>query len=312
MVGTTLVEIRAHVETLASEDGEYLVRCGRTGHRPVPVSELRFDDRTTAQDAARAAEQYRATLRRYDPQVPRYDLIVCQNGDPPRRTPESGECPCSAPSPEATSLRTLSTPVVNARAPETERRRLVEFCHSTAAAVFETLSEGGYGGVESAVMDAYFELAETVPDPDDLCLCLLESVAMELDDRLSPDEQAEVLAGAADRLSTAGATARPVPTALSTLEDRGLLGGYTRSPWSVELDEGVRSTVVGLSEYALTPRDGRLPVLPIVLELYRHRPDWRPASLRVASADDEWRLDLVLAREADPTGLASAPIEPTL
>ncbi|MFC4357972.1 hypothetical protein ACFO0N_08435 [Halobium salinum] len=161
-------------------------------------------------------------------------------------------------------------------------------------------------------MDAYFEHAETVSDPDDLCLCLLESMAMELDERLPPAEQAEVLANAADRLSPAEATHQPVSTTLSILEDRGLLGGYTLSPWSVELDEGIRSTVVRLSEYALSPRNGRLPVLPIVLELHQQQPDWHPSSVRVAAIDEGWRLDLVLARETDPDGLASAPIESAL
>jgi hypothetical protein len=306
MVGTTLAEIKTHIETLAAEGGEYFVRCGRTGDRPVPISGLRFDGRTSARSAARAAEQYRTALRRYDPQVPYYDLIVCQHADPPVRDP--GECP--QPGSQKETRQALSEPVVVERRSDPERRRLVEFCHSAAAAVFETLSDDGYDGVESAVMDAYFDLAETIPDPDDLCLCLLESMALELDDRLSPAEQAEVLAGAATRLPPTEAATRPVSATLSSLEERGLLGGYTRSPWSVELDDGTRSTVVRLSEYALVPRDGRLPVLPIVLEVYRQQPDWLPSSTRVVDVDDGWRLTLVLARDIEPSGLASAPIEP--
>jgi hypothetical protein len=309
MVGTTLDEIRTHIEDLATADGEYVVRCGRTGDRPVPVSGLRFDGRTTARNAARAAEQYRRALRQYDPQVPHYDLIVCQDtgalGSGPG--PESGER--SPPESGDTTTRTVVEPAATESTPTPERRRLVEFCHGAAAAVFETLSDDGYGTVETAAMDAYVELAETIPDPDDLCLCLLESVAMELDERLTPTEQAEVLSSAADRLPPADPTDRPVAATLSALEACGLLEGDTRSPWSVDLDDGTRSVVVRLSEYALAPRGGRLPVVPIVLEVYRHRLDWHPSSVRVVDVDDGWRITLVLTRDVEPNGLASAPID---
>lgn len=67
MVGMTLLEIRNHIHSLASESGEYYVVCGRTGDRPVPVTGNRFRTRATARSAARAAEQYRSELRRYDP-----------------------------------------------------------------------------------------------------------------------------------------------------------------------------------------------------------------------------------------------------
>ena len=81
MVGPTLVEVRDHIETLASGGGEYYVVCECTGDRPVPADGKRFDDRATARNAARATEQYRSALRQYDPQVPYYDLIVYQNTD---------------------------------------------------------------------------------------------------------------------------------------------------------------------------------------------------------------------------------------
>lgn len=82
MVDLTLAPIRAYVEALASDGGEYYVVCGRTGSRPVPATGKRFASRTSARLAARASERYRAALRRYDPQVPHYDLIVCQRADP--------------------------------------------------------------------------------------------------------------------------------------------------------------------------------------------------------------------------------------
>jgi hypothetical protein len=304
MVGTTLVELRDHIEALASADGEYYVVCGRTGDRPVPISGLRFAERATARNAARAGEQYRTALRRYDPQVPYYDLIVCQNAGRAHSAQRAQERTQEA------YPQTLSEPVLDKVATNPEHRRLVEFCHSVAAAVFETLSEDGYTAAETAVMDAYFDLAEAVADSDNLCLCLLESMAQELDQRLSPPEQAEVLAEAATRLTPTDPSDRPVSMTLSVLEERGLLGSYTQSPWSVDFDGGTRSVVVRLSEYALAPRNGRLPVLPIVLELYRHQPDWLPSSLRAVDGDDGWRITLVMAREAESRGLVSAPISP--
>ena len=41
MIGTTLTEIRDHIESLASDDGEYYLVCARYGDRPVPASDLR-------------------------------------------------------------------------------------------------------------------------------------------------------------------------------------------------------------------------------------------------------------------------------
>ena len=74
MVAMTLAETREYIEALARDGGDYYVVCGRTGERPVPVAGRRFAERATA----RAAEQYRATLRSYDPRVPQYDLVVCE------------------------------------------------------------------------------------------------------------------------------------------------------------------------------------------------------------------------------------------
>jgi hypothetical protein len=304
MVGTTLVDLREHIEALASADGEYSVVCGRTGDRPVPISGLRFDERATARSAVRAAEQYRTALRRYDPQVPYYDLIVRHDAG---RAHSVQRVQQGIP---VTDPQTLSEPVLDRSSTNPDHRRLVEFCHGVAAAVFETLSADGYRAVETAVVDAYFDLAETIADPDDLCLCLLESMATELDQRLSPTEGAEVLAEAATRLAPTDIADRPVSTTLSVLRDRGLLETYTRSPWSIDLDGGTRSVIVQVSEYALAPRNGRLPVLPIVLELHRRQPDWLPSSLRAVDTDGGWRIILVVDQEAEPSGLASAPITP--
>lgn len=302
MVGTTLIEIREHIEALASDDGEYYLTCGRTGDHPVPAAGKRFDGRTTAQSAARATEQYRAVLRRYDPQLPHYDVIVCQDTGP--LTSNSRPMNHS----RDDNDWTLTEPVLDTTVRDSAQQDLVEFCHRVTAAVFETLSDAGYDAVETAVMGAYFDLAETIANPDLLCLCLLESVSTELDTRLTPTEQADILAHASTRLTAPEATENPLTATLTLLQERGLVGGYTRSPWSIDLDAGTRSVVVKISEYALSPQQGRLPVLPVVLDLYRRQPDWPPSSLQVVDNGGDWKVTLVLAREAEPNGLASAPI----
>ena len=303
MVGTTLIEIRNHIGALASDSGEYYLVCGRTGDRPVPADGKRFDDRATARSAARATEQYRSALRRYDPQVPYYDLIVCQDTEP---ITESGQRDRG---PRDGYPETLSEPVLDDRSTTVERQGRVEFCHRVAGAVFETLSEDGYDAIERAVMNAYFELAETVGDPDELCLCLLESMSTELDNRLEASEQADVLTGAATLLGPRDTTGGPLDATLSHLQTRGLIRGFTRSPWSIDLDESARSVVVRISEYALSPREGRLPVLPLVVELYRRQPARPPTALQVAEREDGWRCTFGLATTAGPAGLVSAPID---
>jgi hypothetical protein len=304
MIGTTLGDIRDHIEALANEDGEYSLVCGRYGDRPVPAVGLRFDSRSTARAAAQATEQYRAALRRYDPRLPHYDVIA-QQAKRSHGVTGSGHClsKTDADHQSPSDSRLTTEP----QAPE--RRELVEFCHRVAATVFEALSEQGYEALETAVMDAYFEFAETVADPDDLCLCLLESMATELATHLGPAEQADVLSGAVARLAPLAPVEHPVTATFTRLQQLGVLGNYTRAPWSIALDDGTRSVVVRLSEYALSPQRGRLPVLPVVLDLYRRDPDWPPSVARVVDDGDGWHITLVLAREADPEGLASVPIQ---
>jgi hypothetical protein len=296
MVGPTLTDIREHVDGMATDDGQYYVVCGRTGDRPVPAAGNRFPDRATARAAARATEQYRSALRRYDPQVPYYDLIVCE---------EAARSPASA----GDRLRKHRSGTALGGDTTPEQRDLVEFCHRVAGAVFETLSESGHDGVERAVMDAYFELAETVGDPDELCLCLLESMASELDDRLSPADQAGVLADSTARLAPAADASDPLDAALASLGRRGVIESYARSPWSVDLDGGAESVVVQVSGYALSAHDDRLPVLPVTLELCRHGSEWPPQSVRVTAVDGGWQLTFARADAADRNGLVNAPID---
>jgi hypothetical protein len=80
MVATPLTDIRAHIESLASESGEYYLVCARTGEQPVPTAGCRFDSREQARAGASATEQYRAVLRKYDERVAHCDIIVCQEG----------------------------------------------------------------------------------------------------------------------------------------------------------------------------------------------------------------------------------------
>ena len=307
MVGNTLVRIREHVEALAVDDGTYYLVCARTGDRPVPAAALRFGSRPTARAAARATEQYRAALRRYDPRLPFYDVVVCEDAPEPTGAgrsdlpPSAGVPTLDGPAPTSAADREPTGP---------ERRRLVEFCHRVAAAAFEALSDDGYDAVETAVMDAYFDLAETVADPDDLCFCLLESLATELGSALTPAEQADVLSRAARQLSPTGPAERPLTATLASLRELGLFDDFTRSPGATDLEGGTRSVVVRLSDYALSPRRGRLPVLPVVVDLYRRELDWPPSGLRVVDDGDGWRVTFAFARNADPAGLVSVPIEP--
>lgn len=296
MIGTTLDDLRDRIESLADDEGRYYLVCGRYGDRPVPATGLRFESRATARAAARATEQYRQALRRYDPQLPHYDVIVCQT---PERAPPDRRCPAGG---DASVGRPAGDP-----GPSPDRPDAVEFCHRVAAAVFETLSQHGHDAVEAAVMDAYFELAEVLTEPTDLCLCLLESMATEVDAGLSPAAQAAVLTDAADRVELAATASDPVEGAFEELRRHGLLDEYSRSPWSVDLDGGPGSAVVRLSGYALSPRDGRLPVLPIAVALARLSADSDPGVVAAAETSDGWRLRLERAQEVGP--LATAPID---
>ena len=302
MIGPTLVDIRSHIEALASDGGRYHVLCTRTGECPIPASGKRFDDRTTARAAAHATEQYRAALRRYDPQVPYRDLIVCEEPPP---TVTTGCCDRGS----ATCPSTPSEPVLASRVPTRERRDVVEFCHRAAGVVFETLSDGGYGGVRMAAMDTYLELSETTDDPDGLCLCLLESMAVELCDRLKPADQADVIATAAARLDPVRETAEPLAAALAALENRGLIETYETSPQPIERAGSAGAKTVRLFGYALSPQDGRLPVLPLTLELSRHTPGWLLDSLSVSPLEDGWRLTFRPDGSTSQRGVVNAPIE---
>jgi hypothetical protein len=300
MIGGTLTELRTRIDALGSDGGAYYLVCGRTGDRPVPAAGARFADREAARTAARAVERYRAHLRRYDPRYPHLDVIVCQDDG------TTGDTAAVA-DPDAW---TLSTPVLDGATVQPSNRELVEFCHRVAAAVFETLSAAGHDAAERAITSDYAAVADALADPDDLCLYLLERMAATLDRRLTPTAQVAVLSDAATRLSPVESDGDPLSDTLGSLQRRGLVGAYRQSPWAADLDTGTRSVDVHLTEYALSPRRGRLPVLPLVVGLYRRRPDRPPSSLRAVGDGDGWRIRLALDADAEPNGLVSAPISP--
>lgn len=304
-VGVTLVGIRERIEELAAADGAYYVVCGRTGHRPVPVADKRFERRGAARRAASAATEYRAALRRYDPNVPHYDLIACQARDRPATEPGHA---CS----DRGAQRSLSHPVVTGTAGDGtgDRTRLVEWCHRVAAATFESLSDSGHRAAERATMERYTELAEALPTPDGLCVCLLESMASTLAERLNGREQAAVLVGAADRLEPGRADGDPVAASFAALRERGVVGEFSPSGAQAVGGAGPApdAAAVRFSEYALSPRGGRLPVLPIVVGVFGRLPDRPPTRARVDRVADGWRLELAFGEESDPEGLLNAPI----
>ncbi|WP_434522703.1 DUF7551 domain-containing protein [Halorubrum sp. AS12] len=361
MIGTTLLDIADHIESLAVADGEFSLVCARYGDRPVPAAGLRFDSRETARAAARATEQYRDALRRYDPQLPFYDVVVRQEfvesepagdrtADAPRFAPDSADRPtdeladrvvddaagrprdgCSRDSPSRGGRSRDDDPGDDAgsaiprlpgRPPERGRRRArVEFCHAAAAATFEALSAGGHDRAESAVMDAYFAFAERLADPDDLCLCLLEAMATALERHLDPETQAAVLSAAAERLSEPpeSPAADPVTAAFDRLASVGLVDGYERvdgaGPVSASRASAADGAAVRVSGYALSPTDGRVPTLPVALEVCRRDPRGRIAGVALlADGDDptgpDWWFRVTPDAPVRDGGPVSAPVPP--
>ncbi|SDX57727.1 DUF7551 domain-containing protein [Halobellus clavatus] len=278
MVGSTLLDIRRHVDALATPRGPYAVVCGRTGCEPSPVTGLRFDDRDTAAEAADAASEYRATLRQYDPQVLFYEPLVHDVEDAPR-----GD-------------------VIEDRTDE--RVRYLSFCHDVAGATFEALSAAGLRDVESAAMETYLTLAEVVTDPDDFCLTLLWSVTSELARLTGRREQTAVVASAASALrchdvDTTGRPAAGLEAALDHLEAVGFLDAHAVESAADEAGWRIR-----LDGYALAERTGRLPTLPVSIALARQLPT-TPFRLADATPLDDHTWQLRIEPDRVPGGLAS-------
>ncbi|ELZ19131.1 DUF7551 domain-containing protein [Natrinema limicola] len=284
MVGTTLREIRRSIERLASDDGEYNVVCARSGEQPVPVAGRRFATRPDAADAARATEQYRAALRRYDPQLPFYDPIVRQTqagtegqaDGAPENTPTAQESQLSA---DRAHAGASAGP-------------LIGFCHDVSGAVFEALSSRDHERVERAIMDTYLAAAEATTDRNALCLVLLETIAAELDQYLTAAARTRLLQAAAANLSPVDPADDPVATSLAYLDSLSLIGAYgvTR-----ESAAGTSENVwtVTLREYAIDGGERRFPTLPIGIDILR-RTAPSTASLGVHEAtalgDGDWQF----------------------
>lgn len=310
MVDRTLNAFRGCIESLASESGEYYLRCARTGDRPVPTAETFFDDRETARAAAHLTERYRATLREYDPELSRHDIIVCQRSDgagldashEADRARDAGQ----APGLDAAGDADRS---VTDRELALSGQSRIEYCHAIAGAVFETITASAHEGIRGTIVDTYLATAETT-DPDALCLHLLRSTATELDARLDPEPLAALLRSAADALPTppggATATANPVEAALAELEAVGLLRAYTVETASLDLDSTDSTWQVRLEGYAPTGADDCV-TLPLVVELFR-RLSAQPVRITATGrADDRpatWDLEITTTDPAPSHGLA--------
>jgi hypothetical protein len=279
MVGGTLRDIRRHVDALSADCGPFAVVCGRTGREPVPTTGLRFDDRGSAAEAAEATAEYRSALRRYDPQVQYLEPLVHDVSEG--------------------SVGPLATE------PSDVRGRYFSFCHDVAGAVFEALSEAGHRDVESATMETYLTLAEVVADRDDFCLTMLWSMMSELDVRLAPRRQSAVVRAAAEMLGPPEtAASQTADTAIDATMKR-LDGASFLSNYEVESCPSERAWEVSFEDYALAERTGRLPTLPIAVDLVRRLPDQTVRFTDAAALRDcRWRFRIETGEDR-PTGLTS-------
>ncbi|WP_049924143.1 DUF7551 domain-containing protein [Halopiger djelfimassiliensis] len=300
MVGTTLREIRHRIEQLATDDGDYYVICGRTGEFPVPVAGKRFPTRKAAADAARATEQYRAALRRYDPQAPFYEPIVCQRHSVTEAA-DLRDASVRKPDPERShrshgSIGTSSEDDTDAD----DESPLISFCHDVSGAVFEALSARDHAAAETAIMDTYLAAAEAVTDRDALCLVLLETMATELGRHLTADERGRLLRTAAANLSPVTRGDDPVEGSLSHLRTLSLIGEY-----DVTRSTADAAWTVSLHGYAIESDGRRFPMLPIGIDMLR-RTAGSSQSLGVADVtalgDGDWEL-VVTDGDSEPGSL---------
>jgi len=287
MVGTTLREIRRSIERLASDDGEYDIVCARFGEQPVPVAGQRFATRTDAADAARATEQYRAALRRYDPQLPFYDPIVRQTrADTEGHADGPGHATADR---ERRRRNQRSADRTHAGATDGP---LIGFCHDVSGAVFEALSSRDHERVERAIMDTYLAAAEATTDRNALCLVLLETIAAELDRYLAASERTRLLRAAAANLPPVDPADDPVATSLAYLDSLSLIGAYGVTRESADTASEDVWTVT-LRGYAIDGGERRFPTLPIGIDILR-RTAQPTASLGVrevtALGDGDWQF----------------------
>jgi hypothetical protein len=65
-----------------------------------------------------------------------------------------------------------------------------------------------------------------------------------------------------------------------------------------------------MSDYALSPYDERLPLLPVLTELYRCGQQWTPVSASQSNGDDDWHVEFVAVDEMVPTRASASPVAP--
>ncbi len=302
MVGATLDDIRRYVESLASDSGAFFLVCGRTGERLVPALGLTFETRATARAAAGATEQYRATLRQYDPQLPYYDVIVCQR------------LPTGYPSGETDAIPgdglDGAEPGRSIGADASTDPSIIDFCHTVAGAIFEAVSASTHVDVERAIMDTYFHVAESTPHPDELCITLVESMATELKAALEPAEQLDILQAAARRLPSRQSGESPLNSTLSRLQTVTALSAYTLEPTQTSDPEAGPWTVT-LEQYAFSNSVDNLVTLPLGFELLRRQPHGCLSISSVERLSDQsgtWRLVVSPTEQSSARGLVHATL----
>ncbi|ADB62543.1 hypothetical protein Htur_3681 [Haloterrigena turkmenica DSM 5511] len=289
MVGTTLREIRHEIERLASDDGDYYVVCARSGERPVPVAGHRFATRTAAADAARVTEQYRAALRRYDPQLPYYDPIVRQ--EQPLHVGDGPDDPSEDTGP-------ISPQPVDHGGEADDP--LISFCHDVSGAVFEALSESNHDEAETAIMETYLAAAEATTDRNTLCLVLLEAMAAELERHLTVDERTRLLRTAAANLPPVPSATDPIEASLAHLDSLSLVRAYdvAREPRT-----GTDAWSVSLRGYAIDCDGRRFPTLPIGIDILRRASEVTAAlSVTDVTALGEGDWELVVTSDVEAAG----------
>jgi hypothetical protein len=135
-------------------------------------------------------------------------------------------------------------------------------------------------------------------------------MAGELARKLPPTKQAAILARAASRLETQSVADQPVGAACADLRTYGVVEDVSRSPWSVNTTTGSKRIVVELSGYALSARNDRLPILPIIVECFGRGLNRAPTTTRIERTDDGWEVTFVFGTDGVSDGLANAPIQP--
>jgi len=318
MIGSTLRESRRRIQSLAIDDGSYYIVCARTGKRPLPVAGKRFDSRGAATAALRAAERYRRTLRRHDPQLPMYELIVCEDEPPDGTT--SAETPGEKRGSMARDASSAGRQPADGAAAGavtsvwTSQDRLASFCHNIMTSVLAALADVSGGSTELVRDVVGPEERRKMTRSPGHCLSALERLAAVLERRLASSQRADLLATAARRRSAVHDCPQPLEATLSRLESVGLITGATVRPRATDRDG--RSWLLTLQNYGLRRADGPAVTLPLTAELFAHRSD-TDVSVQALSSDSSGtatgeQLVVTIGATTAPSGLVHAeePVQP--